>query len=181
MKCSELGGLTSVHPEVCSNNTHWMNHPCSEVGRHQGRRCTSEYSGQCYYPDSDYYYLPKTCRDGSHDILPLPKNGTCPPSYFSCLVEKTESCLSPYLHCDAHPQCDDGKDERNCKYIYKMKGLTKPGGTETCYHLHYGPNNTINKPEVEILALPCDGGKPECAGGLDEMCDPLLTRAQLCE
>ena len=64
--------------------------------------------------------------------------------------------------------------------VYKRKGLTKASGTRTCHHLHYGPNNTINKPEVEILALPCDG-EEECAGGVDEMCDPLLTRVQLCE
>ena len=191
MKCSELGGLTSVHTKVCSNNTFWTQRTCrraylDERKRgviEEGKRCTSEYSGQCYYPLSTdlsvNWYLPKTCKDGSHDIIP--KNGSCPPTYFSCLVEKKKSCLSPKLHCDIHPQCDDGKDEKNCKHIYKMKRLTKLSGTKTCHHLHYGPNNTIEKPEVEILAHACDGGQPECAGGVDEMCDPLLTRAQLCE
>ena len=43
-----------------------------------------------------------------------------------------------------------------------------------------GADNTINRPEVEILALPCDG-EAECAGGVDEMCDPILTDFTLCE
>ena len=178
MKCAELGGLTSVHTEVCSNNSFWLKHPCT-VGRDEGRRCNSEYSGQCYYPHSNKWLLRKTCRDRSHDILPLPDNNTCPQTYFYCLVENKKSCISEYLRCDVHPQCDDGADEKNCKHVYKIKRLTKASGTRTCNHLHYGPNNTINRPEVKILALSCDG-EQECAGGVDEMCDPLLTRAQLC-
>ena len=79
------------------------------------------------------------------------------------------------------PQCDDGGDEKNCKYIYKQKRLTKLSGTKPCHHLHYGPGNKINKPEVWILALSCDGGDPECYGGIDEMCDPLLNRLELCK
>ena len=184
LKCLELGGRTSVHTEVCSNNTFWADIPCTmnmPEGITAGRRCTSEYSGQCYYPGYDDSNLLTTCRDRSHDILPMLKNGSCPLTYFSCLVDKKESCLSPYLQCDIHPQCDDGKDEKNCKYIYKMKRLTKASGTMPCHHLHYGPNNKINKPEVEILALPCDGGKPECAGGVDEMCGSILTRVKVCE
>jgi len=86
------------------------------------------------------------------------------------MIEKKESCLSGHLNCDLHPQCDDGAAEKNCKHVYKMKRFTKASGTRTCHHLHYWPKNTINKPEVEILA-----------GGVDEMCDPLLTRVQLCE
>ena len=99
MRCSELGGVTTVHTQVCSNNTYWTNLPCTTHGGYKGRRCNSEYSGQCYYPDSkDYLWflnLSKTCRDRSHDIMPLPKNGSCPPThYFSCLVNKKESCIS---------------------------------------------------------------------------------------
>ena len=122
-------------------------------------------------------------KDKSHDILPLPKNGSCPPTYFFCLVNKIESCLAPFLQCDIHPNCDSGEDEKNCKFVYRRKSLTKPSGTRTCHHLHYGPGNKINKPEVEILALSCDGGQPECAGGVDEMCDDKmgLTTYQLCE
>ena len=91
-----------------------------------------------------------------------------------------DKCIPSAYVCDEENDCDNGEDEKNCKYVYKMKRLTKASGTRTCHHLHYGPNNTINKPEVEILALPCDG-EEECAGGVDEMCDPLLTRVQLCE
>ena len=148
---------------------------------YEGRRCNSEYSGQCYYPDRNNHdrFLSKTCRDRSHDILP--KNGSCPSThYFSCLVNKKEFCISEHLWCDLHPQCDTGDDEKNCKHVYKVKRLTKASATRPCHHLHYGPNNTINRPEVEILALPCDG-EAECVGGLDEMCDPLLTDFQLCE
>ena len=183
MKCSELGGVTTVHTQVCSNNTYWTNLPCTTHGGYKGRRCNSEYSGQCYYPNrpKHAWWLPQTCRDGSHDILLLPKNGSCPSTYFSCLREKKEYCLSKHLHCDLHPQCDNGEDEKDCKHVYKIKRLTKISGTMSCHHIHYGPNNTINKPEVEILALACDGGQPECAGGVDEMCDPLMTRVQLCE
>ena len=182
MKCGELGGRTSVHTEVCSNNTFWTGKTC-RGWRKDGRRCSSGYSGQCFYPESHgSSFLLKTCKDGSHDILPLlPWSDSCPPTFFSCLVNNRNSCLSPYLHCDLHPQCDDGADEKNCKYVYKMKGLTKPSGTRTCHHLHYGPGNKINKSEVEILALSCDGGLPECAGGVDEMCDPLLDRFGLCK
>ena len=176
-ECQELGGLTTVHSQVCSNNSFWLKHPCTAWG-YEGRRCNSEYSGQCYYPDSYDWYLTKTCRDRSHDILP--KNGSCPPTYFSCLINKMESCLSEYLHCDVHPQCDDGADEKNCKHVYKIKRLTKASGTRPCHHLFYGPNNNINKPEVEIVALPCDG-EVECAGGVDEKCDPILTNFELCE
>ena len=189
MKCSELGGLTSVHTQVCSNNTFWAPRTCRTefwnedekiLVSYEGRRCSSEYSGQCYFPHSNHWYFTKTCRDRSHDIQPLPSNGSCPSTFFSCLVEKRESCLSPHLVCDIHPQCDSGEDEKSCKHVYKIKRLTKLSGTRTCHHLHYGPDNVINKPEVEILALTCDG-VPECAGGVDEMCDPLLTRAQLCK
>ena len=102
MKCRELGGFTTVHSEVCSNNTHWLQQPCTYLD-YEGRRCTSENSGQCYYPD-DEAGLGKTCRDKSHDILPLPKNGSCPSTYFSCLVDKKESCVSEHLRCDIHPQ-----------------------------------------------------------------------------
>ena len=181
MKCHELGGRTSVHKEVCSNNTFWTRQTCRYDGK-KGRRCSSGNSGQCYYPGSrNHLFVQETCKDGSHDIRSKSKNSSCPPKYISCKVNGKDSCLAPFLHCDMHPQCDDGKDEKDCKYVYKMKGLTKPRGTRTCHHLHYGPNNTIKKPEVEILALVCDGGEPECDGGVDEMCDPLLTRAQLCE
>ena len=94
---------------------------------------------------------------------------------------KTKSCLVGLLSCDLHPNCDSGEDEKNCKFVYRRKGLTKPSGTRTCHHKHYGPNNTINKPEVEILALSCDGGEPECYGDVDEMCDPILNRLELCK
>ena len=187
LKCSELGGRTSVHKEVCSNNTHWMNLPCTALDKsmytYEGKRCNSEYSGQCYYPDrdNDEWWLRKTCRDGSHDISAMSKNGSCPSTYFLCQVDGKESCISHHLLCDMHPQCDCGEDEKDCKDVYKAKRLTKPSGTRICHHVHYGPNNVINKPEVEIYALSCDGGEPECAGGVDEMCDPLLTRLQLCE
>ena len=154
--------------------------PCNYAD-YQGRRCSSEVSGQCYYPEKKGTYLRGTCTDGSHDIQPMPKNGSCPSTYFSCLVNKIESCLAPFLRCDIHPQCDGGVDEKNCKFEYRWKGLTKPSGTRTCHHIHYGPGNKINKPEVEIMALSCDGGQPECAGGVDEMCDPILNRVQLCE
>ena len=87
LKCQELGGLTTVHSQVCSNNSFWLKHPCTALN-YEGRRCSSEYSGQCYYPDSKDYLLSKICRDRSHDIMPLPKNGSCPPThYFSCLVD----------------------------------------------------------------------------------------------
>ena len=97
------------------------------------------------------------------------------------MVNKIESCVAPFLVCDMHPQCDEGGDEKDCKFVYRAKGFNKPSGTRTCHHLHYVPGNKINKPEVEILALSCDGGQPECAGGVDEICDPILTRFQLCE
>ena len=116
LKCQELGGLTTVHSQVCSNNSFWLKHPCPAVGGYEGRRCNSEYSGQCHYPDSDDRMLSQTCRDRSHDILP--KNGSCPPTHsFSCLVDKKESCLSQHLRCDIHPQCDTGDDEKNCKHV----------------------------------------------------------------
>ena len=92
--------------------------PCSVLGY-------KEYSGQCYYPDNDNHFCIKTCRDRSHDTLHLPKNDTCPPTFLSCLVDDEQSCLSPYLHCDMHPQCDDGKDEIGCKHVYKMERLAK--------------------------------------------------------
>ena len=47
--------------------------------------------------------------------------------------------------------------------------------------IHYGSGNKINKPDVMILAHSCDGGQPKCSGGVDEMCDELLAKAQLCE
>merc|ERR1712179_211577 len=71
LKCSELGGLTTVHTEVCSNKTFWLNHPCTSTIRgvqQGGRRCSAEYSGQCYYPNSTDYRRSKTCKDGSHNI-----------------------------------------------------------------------------------------------------------------
>ena len=83
IKCSELGGRTSVHSAVCLNTTHWLKHPCT-YWNYEGRRCNSEYSGQCYYPDSHSWYVSKTCRKRSHDIML--NNGSCPPTYFSCLV-----------------------------------------------------------------------------------------------
>ena len=105
LKCRELGGLTTVHGKVCSNNTFWMRHPCTSwKGVREGKRCSSGFSGKCYYPDSDKWWLSKTCRDRSHDIRPLPTNGSCPPTYFSCLVDKKESCVSEHLRCDIHPQ-----------------------------------------------------------------------------
>jgi len=69
LKCSELGGRTSVHTEVCSNSTYWTDLPCTEAYAYsyEGKRCTSENSGQCYFPDSNVWFLSKTCIDGSHD------------------------------------------------------------------------------------------------------------------
>jgi len=101
LKCSELGGLTSVHTEVCGNSTYWTDRPCTIAWMgFEGKRCTSEYSGQCYFPDSYYPFLSKTCKDGSHNIQ---------------------------------------------------------------------QNNKVNISEVEL----------ECAGGVDEMCDSVLTRVEL--
>ena len=100
-KCGELGGFrTTVHSDLCSNNTFWTEKPCP--GPDDGRRCSSEKSGQCYYPDysGPVSYVKKTCKDGSHDILSLPKNGSCPPNYFRCPVNKKESCIAPILRCD---------------------------------------------------------------------------------
>ena len=73
---------------------------------------------------------------------------------------------------------------KNCKFRHQQKGASKMGGTRTCYSRHYWPGNKINKPPVEILAVNCDGGIPECDGDYDEIyCDDkeILSRYQLCE
>ena len=182
LKCRELGGRTSVHDEICSNNTFWTLKPCTHRN-HEGKRCSSGYSGQCYYPTYPGGWLQRTCKDGSHDMIEMSQNGSCPSHYFSCLVGGNTSCLAGYLHCDLHPQCDDGLDEDGCKFIYKRKRLTKSSGTRPCFSLHYGEGNMINKPTVEILALSCDGGQPECAGGVDEIyCNKeIMSKFEICK
>ena len=92
MKCRELGGRTTVHKEVCSNNTFWTGLPCRYYSN-EGKRCSSGYSGQCYFarPQKSkiWRFLLKTCKDSSHDIFPLPSTGSCSPRYFPCLVNNT--------------------------------------------------------------------------------------------
>ena len=111
MKCRELGGRTTVHKEVCSNNTFWTGLPCRYYSN-EGKRCSSGYSGQCYFarPQKSkiWRFLLKTCKDGSHDIFPFPSTGSCPPSYFPCLVNNTQSCVAAALKCDLHPQEHSG-------------------------------------------------------------------------
>ena len=57
MKCRELGGRTTVHKEVCSNNTFWTRLPCRYYSN-VGKWCSSEYSGQCYFtrPQKSSHY-----------------------------------------------------------------------------------------------------------------------------
>ena len=95
LKCSELGGLTSVHTEVCSNKTYWLHHPCTSFSKPGGRRCSAEYSGQCYYPHGDDYYTSKTCRDGSHDI----NMAEVEPEYSGGVGRRCESALTRALMC----------------------------------------------------------------------------------
>ena len=94
IKCTELGGRTTVDRAVCSNTTYWLKHPCT-YSNYEGKRCDSEYIGQCYYPDTDHWFISKTCRERSHDIQP--NNGSCPPTYFSCLVVTILPILSKEL------------------------------------------------------------------------------------
>jgi len=60
---------------------------------YEGRRCNSE----CYYPDHNSWFMSKTCRERSHGIVP--NNGSCPPTYFYCLVATILPILSQKQRC----------------------------------------------------------------------------------
>ena len=67
--CSHLGGLTSLHQEVCGNHTYWHPKTCRQNDE-DGVRCSSAWSGQCYFLDTTDWWLKKTCDDGSDEIHP---------------------------------------------------------------------------------------------------------------
>ena len=115
--CYELGGRNSMHREVCSNNTFWGQHSC-KYWDYEGTRCSSGFSGQCFYGKNPPFWMSTTCRDGSH--LVEKKVGDCPLDYFPCLVNGTMSCLHHGLHCDAHPNCQHGIDEKNCRFLQQV-------------------------------------------------------------
>ena len=180
MPCTELGGRTSVHWDVCNNATWWTGKTC-RYRDEEAVRCSSYNSGQCHYPHTSYSRLSRECKDGSHNITP--EGPACSSDSVRCQKDGENVCLDPHLQCDLHPNCDGGEDEMNCKDDYKKKKLTKRRGTMRCYAPHYGPNNRINKSAVEMYAVACDGEKPECWEDADEAeCNKgILTRFELCK
>ena len=201
--CGHLGGLTSLHQEVCGNHTYWHAKTCRWWDE-EGVRCSSHYNGQCYYPNTTNWWLMKTCADGSdeiHTVGSICSNPADPnkctsscltpttgctactnPSYLTCKRKGVDVCLAPHLLCDLHPNCDGGQDEKDCMMEYKEKRLTSPYGTFPCDAPFYGPGNKITNATVRILAVRCDS-EPECYEDQDEVgCqDKVLTRLELCK
>jgi hypothetical protein len=201
--CSHLGGLTTLHQEVCGNNTYWNPKTC-RAGDEDGVRCSSAWSGQCFYPNTIYWNLKKTCADGSDEIhsrgtncsnladpnkctssclTPTPGCTACTnTSYINCTREGLDVCIAPHLLCDLHPNCDEGEDEKDCMFVYKKKGLTSIYGTFPCDAPFYGPGNKITNATVKILAVRCNS-VPECWDDQDENgCqDKVLNRLEASE
>ena len=88
--CPHLGGLTSLHQDVCGNHTFWHLKTC-RWWSYDGVRCSSARSGQCFYPDTDNYWLKKTCDDGSDQIHLSGSKCSKPADPNEC----TSSCLTP--------------------------------------------------------------------------------------
>jgi hypothetical protein len=82
---------------VCSNRILWADKPC-KYEDYEGTRCTGINSGQCFYNNATYDFLPKTCEDKSDQKHQ--QNTTCPDTKMDN-HKCQDSCSKPANSCQA--------------------------------------------------------------------------------
>ena len=139
--CKELGHRLTSDPNVCSNQSFWLQQPCREGAYHcKGRKnaqCADEYR-RCEDKSDQVFHVGHPCNMTSNGRDVLNCTGSCSsadclegacsnPAYPRC--SKDEKCYNPELRCDMHPACSDGKDEENCTESYVKKNYFPAGAS----------------------------------------------------
>ena len=151
---------------LCGNYTFWSQHPCPP----NTFRCMGSFNGECVRVESPGAFpRGEVCEDGSIQFLSdvtIP-DLTCKEE---CKFKGTPVCLEKEHRCDQIPNCDDGRDEKDCQEEYLRKGLSQPGADFECESLKFN-SETFPNTSVKIWAVRCDGN-PTCWKKLDEQgCD----------
>ena len=153
--CQLLGNLNVAEdPQLCGNYTFWSQHPCPP----NTFRCMGSFNGECVSREGG-------CEDGSIQSLSdvTRQDLTCKEE---CKFKGEQVCLEKEHRCDQIPNCDDGRDEKDCQQEYLRKGLSQPGADFECESPKFN-SGTFPNASVKIWAVRCDGN-PTCWKKQDE-------------
>ena len=163
--CQLLGNLSAAEDsELCGNYTFWSQQPCPP----HMVRCLGSFNGQCNTkPNSNddsgadwNTAVNIQCQDGSIQFV------SKSPCKEKCKFKGAPVCLEKEHRCDQIPNCDDGRDENDCREEYLRKGLTHPDADFECESPKFN-SETFPNASVWIWAVRCDGN-PTCWRELDE-------------